>query len=112
MARRAADRGRSFAVVLVQLVELDRINRDAGYAAGDLALQHAARVLEHVGGRWGATACRYGGACLALLVPGAGEDVTERLEEELGSELEGGPAAAIATAVWRDGETGADVIAR
>ena len=112
MARRAADRGRPFAVVLAQLADLDRLNREEGYAAGDAALQHVARVIERGGGRWGATACRYGGACLALLVPGAGDELVDRLSEELGGELEGGPPVALAAAVWREGEAGCDVIAR
>ena len=111
-ARRAEDRNRPFAVLLVQLDELERLNQEGGYAAGDEAIQDVARAVERAGKAWGATACRLSGRCLALLVTGAGDEVVDRLVEQLGGELADGPAVRLSCAVWRPGDSGDDVIAR
>ena len=111
-ARRAEDRQRPFAVILVQLSEIDQINREEGYGAGDEAIRSVARTAETAGKRWGATACRYSGRCLALLVTGAGDEVVDRLVEQVAGEIDDGPGVRLSSAVWRPGETGDDVIAR
>ena len=102
-----------FTVILVELAELDRINRERGYADGDAELQRVARVLEQAAGRVAGTAARFSGRRLALLVPGADEDIAEKLTEELGTDLaDRAGGLRIVHASWRDGENGEAVIAR
>ena len=86
-ARRAEAGGRGFAVLLVELADIDRLNERGGYAAGDEALRRAARAAERVAARAGGIAFRHGGARLALLLPGdagAAEAAGDELETERG----------------------------
>jgi len=110
-AGRAAERGSSFALLLVKLTEIDRINRELGYAAGDAVIQRAARAVERVADRCGGTAARLGGVCIALIAPDALEPEARALVEELTGELTG-TSVNIVSSVWHPGDTGEDVIDR
>lgn len=109
-AQRAVVQDRTFGVVLVELTGLPEVNRLRGYAAGDEEIKAAARTLQEIAARREATACRYGGGCLALVVPDIDEDSAELLAAETAAEIGQGSRAAAAT--WRPGETGDEVIAR
>jgi diguanylate cyclase (GGDEF)-like protein len=110
-AHRASIQGRPFAVVLVELVDLVQANREEGYAAGDRALQRAARAVERAALRFGGTACRYSGRRLGLVLPG-GEDVAEECAAEIQADLADAPRTRTVAAVWQPDESGEDVIAR
>ena len=82
--------GVPFTVLLVRLLDLKRVNRREGYAAGDELLQTCARALDRLAVRVGATAGRDGGARLALLAPKTderGRDATSprRSPREMGA---------------------------
>jgi HD-GYP domain-containing protein (c-di-GMP phosphodiesterase class II) len=110
-ARRASVRERPFSVVMVEVADVERINREEGYAAGDEAIQHVARAVEAAAVRCGGTACRDAGRRLALVVPGD-EAAADECSSELSSVLDDGPSVRIASATWRPRESGDDVIAR
>ena len=111
-ARRATAEDRRFSVVLVELQEIDQLNRGSGYGAGDSAIRTAARVVQRVSVRSMGTACRYSGRRLGLIVPDAGEQDARRIAEQITSELAGGPNVRASVAQWRSGDSGDDVIAR
>ena len=111
-AQRAAVQGRPFAVVVVELDDLTRINRERGYAAGDRALREVAEAALRVAGRCGGTAARLSGRRMCVLVPGADERIAERLADEIGAELGDGHNIRTRVAAWRAGESGDDVIER
>ncbi|UJA20773.1 HD domain-containing protein [Thermoleophilia bacterium SCSIO 60948] len=99
--RARAERG--FAVLLVRVGGLAEINATEGYAAGDRALQSAARVVEDVAVRYGGTAARYGGARFALAIEAetsepatvAAVDLVDLAPAILGLEVQ--------SAVWQPG---------
>ena len=110
-AHRAAIQQRPFAVLLVELTDLPRTNADEGYAAGDAAIQRVAQAVQRAGVRCGGTVCRYSGRRIALVAPG-GEQEAEECASEVATALGDGPRIRVATAVWRRGDSGDDVIAR
>ena len=111
-ARRAAVQTRPFGLVLVEITELDDINRSDGFAAGDRTLLSVAAGLRRAELRSAGTACRAGGRRFALLVPGADETAVQAAADALGSELSGGPACRVCAFAWREGEDGQAVIDR
>jgi len=111
-ARRAAVQTRPFGLVLVEMTELDDINRSDGFAAGDRTLLSVAAGLRRAELRSAGTACRAGGRRFALLVPGADETAVQAAADALGSELSGGPACRVCAFAWREGEDGQAVIDR
>ena len=111
-AQRAAIQDRPFGVVLVELVGIDELSRLEGSAAGDQAIQTAARAVQRVAVRHGGIACRYDDHRLALVAPGTDEQAVALLVEEISADLEDGPKVHAVTAVWRPGDTGDDVIDR
>ncbi len=112
-AERAAVQGQPFAVVLAELETLAAVNDRAGYAVGDAMLQEAARAVQRTAGRSGGTACRHGGARLAILVPETRAEGAEALARELVLDLEGSSApVTTGVASWQPGESGADVLTR
>ena len=111
-AQRAEVQGRPFAVFMVELTNLEQINRTDGYRAGDDALQAVARAVEQVGSGFAGTAARFSGKCIALLAPGVDEASVDQVADDISSRLVDGPSVHVSTAVWRRGDTGDDVIAR
>ena len=109
-AQRAVVQGRTFGVVLVELTGISEVNRLKGYAAGDEEIRAAARTLQEIAARREATACRYGGSRLALLVPDIDEVSAELLAAETAEEI--GRDSRAAAATWRPGETGDAVVSR
>lgn len=112
-AQRAARNRQPFAVAIVELSELSMINRREGYAAGDMALQTAARALERTVAEEPATVGRYSGRRLAVVLPGTGHSVASEHETTLLEQLErSGPRVRVGVAVWQHGDHGEDVFAR
>jgi diguanylate cyclase (GGDEF)-like protein len=109
-AQRAVVQDRTFGVVLVELKGVSEVNRLRGYAAGDEEIRAAARTLQEIAARRGATACRYGGSRLALVVPDIDEVSAELLAAETAAEI--GRDSRAAAATWRPGETGDAVVSR
>jgi diguanylate cyclase (GGDEF)-like protein len=111
-ADRAAVQNDTFAVAVVELRGLPHVNAADGYAAGDELIRYAARSLQRAAVRLGGTACRYGGARLALLVPGTdaagARDAVADALSDIPSELD----AHVTAAGWQDGESGAEVVDR
>ena len=110
-ASRAEVQDRPFGAIVVQLQELAEVNRDRGYAAGDDAIRAVAEAVERIAARAGGTAARESGRRIALVVPGADEEIARKLCEELASQLDGQGVAA-GCAAWRKGDSGDDVLAR
>ena len=111
-ARRAAARGRPFAVVLVELERIGELNRKEGYAAGDAALRAAARAVQDAAARSGGPAARYAGRRLGLISPDTDEPAAERLADGILAELDGGPVVRAGFACWRPGDDGDAVVVR
>jgi diguanylate cyclase (GGDEF)-like protein len=112
-AERAARNRQPFAVAMVELSELSMVNRREGYAAGDRALQTAARALERAVAGEPATVGRYSGRRLAVVLPGTGHRVACEHEATLLQHLErSGPRVRVSVAVWQHGDHGEDVLAR
>jgi len=112
-AERSAMQGRPFAVVLMELAGLSEVNASAGYAAGDAAIQEAARALQRAASRSGGIACRYSGRRLALLAPETDATSGEALAHEITMDLgDAGARVDTGVAAWETGETGEQVVAR
>ena len=111
-AQKAALQTQPFGVVLVELTEIPELNQRVGYAAGDQAIQTAARMVQSVAVRHDGTGGRYSGRRLGLIIPGADEETTELIAAEISADFKDGPEAHIATATWRPHDTGDAVIDR
>lgn len=78
----AANSGRPYAVMLIDLDEFKAVNDTLGHDAGDELLQGVARRLrQHAGD--GTTVARLGGDEFAVLVPGADETAAAAVAAEL-----------------------------
>jgi len=112
-AERARQRAEPFAVVMVELCDLESINRRDGYAAGDAALYDVARALEEAVAETAAIAGRYSGRRLAAIMPKSGQTAGTAAVHRLLSRIDGGNASVrTAVAVWQRGDQGAAVLAR
>jgi diguanylate cyclase (GGDEF)-like protein len=111
-AQKAAVQEHTFSVILVELTEIDELNQRVGYAAGDQAIQTAARAVQRVAARHGGTACRYSGRRLGLILPGADEQTTELYTAEISADLKDDPKVRITDSTWRPRDTGDNVIER
>ena len=112
-AERSSVHGRPFAIVLLELAGLAEVNATDGYAAGDAAIQEAARAVQRAASRSGGVACRHSGRRLALLVPDADADSADALAREIVLDLaERRPSVVVAVAAWEAGDTGEHVVAR
>jgi diguanylate cyclase (GGDEF)-like protein len=112
-AARAARRRRPFAVVMVELSNLSEINRREGYAAGDQALQELAHAVERVLDGMTATAGRFSGRRLAIVLPAAGHNVAAAVAARVAEGFNHGrPPVRTGIAVWQHGDHGEDVLAR
>jgi GGDEF domain-containing protein len=99
----------------VELSELAMINRREGYAAGDMALQAAARGLERALAGEPATIGRYSGRRLAVVLPSDDATASEReagLVERLEQLQRSGPRIRVGVGHWQPGDCGEDVFAR
>jgi HD-GYP domain-containing protein (c-di-GMP phosphodiesterase class II) len=103
---------RPFAVVLVQLEDLPRVNADVSYSAGDHLIQVAARNAQRTAARFGGRAYRASGRRLAILVPLDGAEAATDLLNELLTEFAGASAVRTSTAVWSPGDRAVDVLGR
>ena len=114
----AAEAGRanvqdgSFGVILVELTEIERINRESGYAAGDQAIQEVGHVIQAAAVKSGGTAARYGGPRFALLLPDTDAPGTEACRDELERSLGEGPPTRVAGVSSITGDDGEAVIDR
>jgi HD-GYP domain-containing protein (c-di-GMP phosphodiesterase class II)/GGDEF domain-containing protein len=107
-----ADDHGSFAIAVVQLEDLARINAQASFLVGDRVIQTAARNLKRAAVRLGATAYRASGRRLAVLAPLRDGTSPERVHDEIEAEFVGGPSVRIAVERWRPGERGEELVAR
>ena len=111
-AERAAIQGTPFAVVMLRLEDLERVNVNLGFAAGDDALRSAGQALQAAALRCDGIASRYSGRCFAMVIPGAGEAQGRALCNEIVAEVEAqGRRTRSSVAVWVLGRSGRDVIA-
>jgi diguanylate cyclase (GGDEF)-like protein len=115
-AERAARTRQPFAVAMIELSELSTINRRESYAAGDMALQAAARALEWTMAGDPATIGRYSGRRLAVVLPGTGNAGAAERGAQMVEQLEhlnrSGPRVRLGVAQWQPGDHGEDVFAR
>lgn len=111
-AERAAVQGSPFAVAMFLLAEIDRTNGEQSYAAGDAEIKAVAHAVEQAAVQCGGSASRYSGRRLALLAPGAGIDEIEALVARVKAGVPEGIVVRATCAVWRQGESGEDVIRR
>jgi GGDEF domain-containing protein len=102
----------SFALVLLELVDLPRINAEEGFVAGDRLLQQAGRRARHAAARLGGTAYRLSGRRLAILVPTREGHMLRNVIEEVSADFLPGPAVRVAMSGWMPGEPGETVLAR
>ena len=110
--RRAEETGRPFAAVMVELTDVAHLNQLEGYAAGDEAIRAVARAVQRAAVRCGGTACRYSGRRVALVVPEADDGVVDNVRDEIAAGLADGPRVVVGAALWHEGDSAFDVVAR
>jgi diguanylate cyclase (GGDEF)-like protein len=112
-ASRAERRQRPFAVVMAELTTLSQINRSEGYAAGDDALRELGQAVEHALDGMTATAGRFSGRRVAVVLPGTGHQAASAFAGRVAERFDGrGLALRTGVAVWQHGDHGDDVLAR
>jgi len=111
-AQRSEVQGQPFSILLLALGGLREINERDGHAAGDAAIQDAARSVQRAASRCAGTACRHSGDRLALIVPGADRASAERCAHEMLADWPSPLTARIAISTWSAGDRGSDVIER
>ena len=98
---------------MVELSSLSQINRSEGYAAGDHALRELGKTIGQALNGMTATAGRFSGRRLAIVLPGAGHEAATELAARIAGGFDGAsPPIRTAVAVWRNGDHGEDVLAR
>ena len=108
----ASRHARPFGVVVIELVDLARLNEEAGHIAGDRLIAQAARSARRSAARLGGTAYRISGRRLAILVPAREGQLAPGIVEEVRAEFLPGPAIRAAMSAWTPGEPGEAVLAR
>ncbi len=111
-AARAASSSGEITIALVELDELEAINRREGYAAGDHVILSAARCVQRAALRCGGTAYRDSGRRFGLLVTGTSATAEPDLAAELHTEFAVGPSVRVSLATQQAGETMDDVVTR
>ena len=111
-ARRAQLRQRPFAVVMTELTALSQINRSEGYAAGDHALSELGQAIKRAISGTTATAGRFSGRRLAVVLPGTGHEGATAIATRVAERFQGARPIRTAVAVWQNGDHGEDVLAR
>jgi GGDEF domain-containing protein len=109
--RAAAAHASSFELILLELIDLPRINREAGFIAGDRLIQQAARRARHAAARLGGAAYRMSGRRLAIFLPRRESHLLRNPVDEVLAEFLPGPAVRVAMSEWTDGEAGEAVLA-
>jgi diguanylate cyclase (GGDEF)-like protein len=110
--KRAELQGKPFAVVMVELVDLERINSEDGYAAGDEAIKKVARAVQAASLQCQGTAARFSGRRIAVVIPRAGREEASGCADEIAEELAGEPKVRVACAVWGEGDSSEAVVGR
>jgi diguanylate cyclase (GGDEF)-like protein len=108
LAKAAEVNGRPFAVIVIELLDLDRVNREDGFSEGDRLLNSVARSAERIAAHANGIAARLSGRRIAVLLPGVDEETAQHLAEDAAPDV----SVRVACAAWREGESGSDVIAR
>ncbi|MDQ4143677.1 MAG: HD domain-containing protein [Actinomycetota bacterium] len=111
-AQRATLQSIPFSIVMVELSEIDRVNKENGYAAGDEQIRKTAAAVQRAAARCSGFACRYSGRRLALIAPRVDEREGGRLASEIAAELEGDPVVRIGVCEWRQGDDVHAMVAR
>jgi diguanylate cyclase (GGDEF)-like protein len=111
-AGRAEVQGRTFAIVMAELAQIDEVNSRDGYAAGDALIQSAAQAFQRAASRTGGTAARCGGHRFALVCSGADDAAAQALAGDIRSSAGDGLELVVATVSWRPGESDEQLLAR
>ncbi len=101
--KRAELQGKPYAVVMVELEGLERINREDGYAAGDEAIKKVGRAVQAAALQCQGTAARFSGRRIAVVIPRADEEEGQGCADEIAEELAGEPTVRVGVFVWRKG---------
>jgi GGDEF domain-containing protein len=99
-------------IAIVELDELEAINRREGYGAGDHAIVSASRCVQRAALRCGGTAYRESGRRFGLLVGGSRAVAEADLAAELHTEFSVGPNVRVGIATQQAGESIDDVVTR
>lgn len=102
--QRAAVQSAPFSIIMLDLPEIDGINREAGYSAGDEAIRKVASVVQRAAARCGGYACRYSGRRISLIVPRGDGRAATGIGREIVAELDGSPSTRVGVAEWRPGD--------
>jgi len=108
----AAKHDTPFGLVVLELVDLPRVNAERGHLAGDELIEQAARSARRAAARLGGTAYRASGRRLGILVPARERSLTPDILEDVRAEFLAGPAIRAAISAWSPGEPGEAVLAR
>jgi GGDEF domain-containing protein len=108
----AAQRDAPVRVVILELVDLPRVNAESGYDAGDRLIEHAARTARRAAARLGGTAYRVSGRRLGILLPAREGALTPAILDDVRAEFLAGPAIRAAMSASSPGEAGDEVLAR
>ena len=111
-AARDATAQSPFAVVLVQLEDLPRINERDSLIAGDRLIQVAARNMQRAAARLGGSAYRASGRRLAVVAPIRDGRTAGDVLDQVQTEFAAGPSVRTGLSVWEPGERGDEVIGR
>jgi len=110
--KRAELQGKPFAVVMVELENLERINREEGYAAGDEAIKKVARAVQAASLQCQGTAARFSGRRIGVVIPRANREEASGCTDEIAEELAGEPKVRVSCAVWAKGDESDAVVER
>ena len=110
--RAAAEHHSPFGVVVLELVDLPRVNAEEGHVAGDLLIEQAARHARRAAARLGGTAYRASGRRLGIFVPARERKLAPDVLEDVHAEFLAGPTIRAAISTWSPGEDGEAVLAR
>jgi GGDEF domain-containing protein len=106
----ATERGLPYSIAVVELVDVARVNAEAGHEVGDRLIEDGARATRRAAGRLGGTAYRVSGRRFAVLLPVRDRAPDSQLVDQIEAEFLGGPAVRVGLAVWSVGEDAAAVI--
>jgi len=111
--KRAEFQGKPFAVVMVELDDLERINREESYAAGDEAIKKVARAVQAASLQCQGTAARFSGRRIGVVIPRAGREDASGCADKIAEELAGEPKVRVACVLWEaDDDKGRTVVGR